>query len=289
MKTNVKRVINILLTLAMIFSLITAFSGVAKAAPALSNGDFIAVGDVIKIDWKAAGISAGQQASIRVFPKGAPATLAYINQVTLEAENEFDIPLFVEAPVKGVLLDVVIAAATGDGTITIPAVIGTEKGDLQALYNASPVKEALYEAASWAQYVDVKADVQTCLASKLAIQTDVNELYADFVAAIKLLMYKCTAIKIDAPAAMTVPRNSTYTIPAFGIGAIKEEGSGIADYEIPVFEDFTWSINPTGYVTVETNADGYAVIKAGAKTGTAVLIVTDKLTGVASNIVLRII
>ena len=119
MKTNSKRVINIILALAMMISLITALSGVAlAAAPAL---DGVASYDKEVITVKISGAGSSAFASLRVL-NTEDNSIIFVDQVTLNVgETVILIPVD-DVAVRGNYVDIIVASSIG--TVVMKLTVG---------------------------------------------------------------------------------------------------------------------------------------------------------------------
>jgi len=272
MKTNTKRVINILLTLAMMISLITAFGGAALAAPVLSGASASLAGDDVTLNVSAAG-AAGAFASLRVVLKEDVTTFVHVDQFILaDGDNEIVFPIEA-ADYKGLVLRITLAAAAADGTIVTYLAVNVDKDILNALIDGAP-DEDLYEHTTWAVYADALAKAIVVRDEPFASQIEVDAAVAELEAGLDQLLFKMTSIVINAPAATTVMRNQSYTFTFTGAPA-------------PVYDaEVVWSVSNITYATVDPLT---GVVKVLNKTGTVILTATDPYTGTYTSIVLRIV
>jgi len=277
MKTNTKRVINILLTLVMIISLFTALGGAALAAPVLSGAAASLAGDDVTLAVTAAGAD-GAFASLRVVlrdPAEAP-TLpvnVYVNQYVLaDGANSIVFPIEA-ADLKGLVLRLTLAAATGDGTIVTFLAVNVDKDYLNDLIDNAPDDASLYHPAAWPAFEAALAAAILVRDDPFASQVTVDAAADALAAAIADLRFLATAIVINAPIATTVPRN------------VKIPFTFTASPDPAFIDDVKWSTSNATFATVDK--DGLVTVLG--KTGTVTLTATCTYTGTTYSIVLRIV
>ena len=274
MKTNLKRVISIILGLAMMISLVTALGGVALAAPPVLSKPVASIsGDLVTVKTVLSEVDASKFASLRALDKDTGGYV-YLNQYTLEVgENSRAFPVSAVA-LKGKVLKIIIAAGVGNGTQTAWLAIGVDKDALEDAIDAAPGfdKEALYSAVSWAVFGPALEEAIDVFEDETASQLEVDaacDALVDATAALQLLI---TSLKIKADPMVSVKRGDT------GLTFALETNEGAYTGGV------TWAISNPAYATV--TVDGVVTILN--KTGTVILTATDSLTKLTFSIVLRI-
>ena len=118
MKTNTKRVINIILALAMMISLITAFGSVALAAPELNNESaaYDKALEIVTVKVTLAGVEDSQYASLRAI-NTADGSFLYLNQYELiVGQNIITFPVADEV-IRGKSVDIIVCSKAGKVTM----------------------------------------------------------------------------------------------------------------------------------------------------------------------------
>lgn len=165
----------------------------------------------------------------------------------------------------------VVANIAGSGRLYFVDKTGLEK----AIANApGPDAQGKYTEASWKVFEGALAAAKFVADDAEATRDGVNSALLALESAIAGLKIRITLIRIEAAAAVSVKRGETYKFTVIlNEGA---EDSGI-----------TWSINSPVYANV-TGAGGEAAVTILNKTGTAVLMATDPVSGMNHSIILRI-
>jgi len=280
MKTNIKRVVNILLSVAMIISLCAALAGMAFASqaapPVLDNATAVLNGDSVTLQFSLTGVN-GTMASLRTINK-TTGKYAYLNQLVLEnGVNKVTFP--VEASeLNGATLQIIVAAATGTGTKEVAIMTSSAAVDKAALTAA--IKDAKNNIASVA--AADKAALETAIAAaekveadKTASQGEVEKALKALKDAIALLHFEATGIAFVSGAMITLPR--TQTIGPFNASATFGGGIGTAT-------DIVWVIgNPA---LLRDNGDN--TFTALNKTGSCTLTAYDKISEKSYSVVIKI-
>lgn len=285
MKTNIKRVVNILLSMAMIVSLFVALGGMALAAPELKYAQATLQGDKVAIKFEVANADVGTQASLRIINKDT-GKYYYLNQIELKAGvMQVSFPVNAEEIAKDkATLRVIVVAATGTGTADITISNGfVDKTELTAA-----IKSA-------------KANLAQCTVGKDAVETAIEnaeKVEADSTATAKQVEDALDALK-KAIAAATY--NAT-GIP-FASGAIHNVKRGEVLGPFTITPDFggnetgntpvvTWTIGNTallqhdaGSPTTDTLT---ATFKALNKTGSCTITAKDSVSGKSYSVVVKV-
>ena len=291
MKTNTKKVINILLSLALIFSMVTVFGGTAKAAGSLSNGAATIAGDTITI---LVDSSEAEEASLRIWIEGEEDDLddvAYIEQPALVAGTN-TIEAFVDGAVPNVYLRYafLIRIVGASGSIDITCEVNADKTALidkwNEVYNILSrseeidfeyVKDANFDALG-ALYVDVKDNVKDVPALTPAVLQAIEDLQN----AIDALTFKqiegkpvLSLAEIAIQQMSTLSRYGVYPLtivtPPPGTQYLLE-----------------WSVNDPSYGVIDPESGVLYVLN---KTGNIRITVTDihpNGSGASASIILRI-
>ena len=277
MKTNTKRAINIILSLAMMISLVTTLGGVALAAPVLSNASAAIVGEEITVRVTLEGVEGSTYASLRAMDRDdETGAIVFLDQYVLKAGLNDDVKFAIDAvELKGKVLKIVIAAGAGAGTAEVFLPIFVSKDALKAAIEAAELKvESVYSARSWAVFAPALVAAVKVFEEPLASQAQVDAACKALVDATDGLELLMTKLKINAAATYSVKRNESYTFEI-----IVNDGAYVGD--------LVWAVSNELYAEVE--GDGLtAEVTIFNKTGTVILSVTDRLTKLSNTIVLRI-
>ena len=289
MKTNTKKVINILLTLSMLVSMVTVFGSVALAAPVPKDGmTAVCVVDEVTVSFEADDDEG--HASVMVYTKTITdgvespdyTRLVHIDQTlpagVVEGENSFSFvlditpygPLF---SAGGMIVKIIVRTADFERVAYVA--VAVDKTALIDLFNAGPrwPDKDKYYGPTWDIYIGALDWAAIVIADPLASQIVVDAAYDRLEAAIAQLRFLLTAVQVDALALQTVVRNQTYFFDVI------PTAPGLFEMNIE------WTINPLyGYTD---NEKGSVTILN--RTGTVVLYAEDTYSGIITQITLRII
>ncbi|MCL2151885.1 MAG: Ig-like domain-containing protein [Oscillospiraceae bacterium] len=281
MKTNTKKVINIVLTLAMLFSLITAFGGVSLAAAEISEVSAAHDDGVVSVEYNLAGADKVVWASLRA-AKVVGGDLVYLDQYDLENGEENDVEFAIDnVALKGLVLKVFVASAAGSADALVA--IDVEKDELDAEIAISPIdrpQEFSVSAQVWGDYVEAYDAAVAASEYPFSSQLEVDAALEDLQDAHDTLAKKITSVGFpdNVPAMVTLARGQSYTFQAIFDSAF--EGN------FAIATDFEWSLLVPGFAAIDA-VSGKVI--AGTKAGTVPLQVKDKITGLTAQIVLRIV
>ena len=290
MKSNTKKVINIVLTLAMIFSMMVALGSVAMAAPVLGEATAAFVGDTEEVTIDFVSSEAGL-ASLRAIIASrvdgewveSDKLLDWVaaDQYSLvEAANSLSFAIARE-DLQGEIIKIIVAGAPGTGTTSALLAVDVDRYSLGWAFKSCPAvpeDQGKYTAETWAIFKGIYDAAVLVDEDEFASQAEVDAACEALSGAIRQLNSVIVGIKIDAIAATTVSRNTTYTFDTI---------LDSADPGHTLFTQIVWSTNMPAYATVLDAEKG--IIKINNLPGTAILTVTDKYTGLSATIVLRII
>lgn len=280
MKTNKKRVISILLTVAVIVSMVSMLGSVAMAAPALSDGAASLDGDDVTVTFSGVD-TAGAAASLMATLKVGGGYVFVDQYVLVEGDNSITFPIDALA-LKGLVINIRIAAGAGDGIIIIGLAINVDKtalGELLGSIPYAPDKDK-YIDETWAYYAPFVNAAQIVWYDPLSSQAEVDEAYDNLLAAFEALVFKATkVVLVDVPPTLSVKRGEKITLVA----------EGFSMYGSPVDVNIEWTISNPAYATI-TKIDGYsALITVLNKTGTVNITAKDVITGFTTTFILRIL
>jgi len=305
MKTNTKKVINILLTLAMIFSMVTAFGGIAMAAPVLSDGEASIAGDDITVTFEST--EAAPMASLRAWSvdDGVQVLIPdYLNQFPVVAgANSITFPVDViieNVTVNTKTFKIVVAAAPDAGTIEIICDVNGDKTELEALlYNvAGPIffDSSAYDGAAkydedleswsvfWLAYLNAYGNVYCGIATQAVIDETVIALQA----AIDALQLKTTQeiLSLQLDSLTILPLDSFFKNTIYELSIADP---GVAPNGQPYSYNLEWKVNNTSFATVLSSEGPSATIKTLNKNGMLMITVTDTISGLSAIMVVMII
>jgi len=301
MKTNTKKVINILLTLALIFSMITVFGGTARAAGGLTNGFAELDGDnlTILVDSDEA-----VEASLRIWlctVKGEDDPALYV----LDDVDYIEQPVLavgtneIEAVVKdssqtpnGIIYDYkayIIRLDASNGGITIFLEVNGDKAALLELmqqvswWNGLGVlgDGQIYDLThqTWADLQALYGVVQWGVLYEQSTQAQIDEakdaLQAAFDAAQKLLPKENLVLQLLSLSIK--PMGTLYRFETYQL-EIVDPGPGYSF-------DLTWSVNNPAYADIDPKTGEIDILN---KTGNITITVKDEISKKSASIVVRI-